>query len=858
MSLNNNSFETKSLKLSAIKSQLKIFLLQSYKKIITSKIVKSFDEWKVIFTVMLDCNINQMKSHFDEFIVLNVNHGFYKKCLTYILALQNHDIILNLLQYLSVNKSNLVGFVLEKIQEEKDALLNMKTKLSAMNINIDFLYDISIDDSFINTVYANVVNDLEFPETDHTVVENDKNPNIVYSTIIVDITNEENQELKRETKNEDNNEDTEDNEDERYHNRRKQFGTRKMQKKHKDLDADFKRFINFSSSSKQNHFDEFKNLKLQDKINIVNELKDMRKDQVNHVESQSLRILKSNMKLHEKKEVLKRIEQFGGERKGKFMEWFNTIISFPFGSFKKMKIEHLKTSSEIKLFLEDAKSKMDSAIYGHDDAKHKIICHLSKMIRNPVSAGNAICLVGTKGCGKTHLVESGISKILDLPFVTIPLAGLTDGTYFTGHHYTYEGSQPGKLVECIKQTGYLNNVFFLDEVDKISQTERGKEITNQLIKLIDLSQNNHIQDSYLGNFDIDLSKALWIFSCNDTSKIDPILLDRMTVVKTKSLNLDDKVIIARDYLFPRLLEEFKIKTNEVFIEDETLRFLIDSYTEEGGVRKLKEILYEIISEYNIKSLTQMLDEKDVDQVNNIVKINLSNVQNYIKKRKTIDKVKIRTEPSIGNICGLYFSDINVGGIFPIETKWIVSDKLFDIHFTGNLGKVIKESISVAKTVAWEYTSFIRQNELLSDWNKRKQGIHLNFEELSVSKDGPSATCAISLAIFSLLNNILIKNDIAITGEMNLSGQIMKIGGLSEKLFGAKKAGCKIVLFPESNLKDYEEIVSTNPLLIQQGIFEAYPIKTFTDTFQHVFVNFTSFESPKPKKTKKRKFDLIDE
>jgi ATP-dependent Lon protease len=514
-------------------------------------------------------------------------------------------------------------------------------------------------------------------------------------------------------------------------------------------------------------------------------------------------------------------------------------MSFPFSNFKKMNIENLHTPNDIKGFLDGAKSTMDQAIFGHEDAKHKILCHLSKMITNPDSVGNALCICGAKGTGKTQLVEEGISKILGLPFVTIPLAGLQDGSYLTGHHYTYEGSQPGKIVESIKKAGCLNPVIFLDELDKVSTTARGREITNQLIKLIDPSQNTHIQDTYFGNFDIDLSKALWIFSCNDKNNIDPILLDRLTVIQAKKFHVNEKLIIAKEYLIPRILKDIKVQ-RPIQINDDVILYLINNLTCEGGVRKLKELLYEIVSEFNMKSLVgdvkRSLKKKKTngssEKSETVFIITPENMNDFLRKKIPIEQVKIRDNDGIGNINGLYASS-DGGGILHIEARWMVSETTLSLNVTGNIGSVMKESTSVAKTVAWERTDIEIQSNLMKSWKDRKMGMHINCCELAIIKDGPSATCAVALCLYSLFNNIPIRRDIGITGEMNLSGDVTKIGGLVDKLFGAKRAGCKLVLYPYSNESDVKLIKEDFPTLIEDNVFEVVAIKTFDDALKYV-------------------------
>jgi ATP-dependent Lon protease len=250
--------------------------------------------------------------------------------------------------------------------------------------------------------------------------------------------------------------------------------------------------------------------------------------------------------------------------------------------------------------MESAKEKLDEAVYGLEDAKMQIMQLVGQWISNPNSMGKALAIHGPMGTGKTTLVKEGISKILNRPFSFVALGGATDSSFLEGHSYTYEGSIWGRIVDTLINCGSMNPVFYFDELDKVSQTPKGEEIIGILTHLTDTSQNTNYHDKYFSNIDFDLSKALFIFSYNDESKVNPILRDRMYRISTKGYKKEQKDIIAQQYLIPKIIKEVNFKKEDIIIPRETIDYICEHLVEEEkGVRNLKRALEIIYTKINL-------------------------------------------------------------------------------------------------------------------------------------------------------------------------------------------------------------------------------------------------------------------
>jgi ATP-dependent Lon protease len=282
--------------------------------------------------------------------------------------------------------------------------------------------------------------------------------------------------------------------------------------------------------------------------------------------------------------------------------------------------------------------------------------------------------------------------------------------------------------------------------------------------------------------------------------MDKILLDRIHRIKFDNLNLDEKLIICNKYLLPELYERVGQEGN-IFFSDEILEYIIEDYTCESGVRKLKEILFEIIGEVNLDILSNDLFDMEFP-----IKITIDNVKDkYLKNRTCLKETKIHNESIVGIINGLWANSMGRGGIIQIESSFIPTSGFLDLKLTGQQGDVMKESMEVAKSLAWKLTNKERQESLVKEFEKIKtKGIHIHCPEGATPKDGPSAGTAITTCLYSLLNDIKIKNNIAITGEINMQGCVTAIGGLDLKILGGIKAGVKTFLYPKENESDFKK------------------------------------------------------
>ena len=288
----------------------------------------------------------------------------------------------------------------------------------------------------------------------------------------------------------------------------------------------------------------------------------------------------------------------------KMDHWINGLIRIPFGKYNKLPIDHSNTTEEKRKFIQQTYQLLNNAIYGHKEAKTHIVQVIGKWIQNPDSGGNVLAIQGPMGNGKTTLVKEGISKVLNRPFAFIALGGASDSAFFDGHSYTYEGSHWGRIIQILQESKCMNPVIYFDELDKISDTPKGDEIVHMLTHLTDPSQNSLFQDNYYPGINIDLSKALFIFSYNDENNINKILKDRMYVIHTKGFKIEDKLKICRDFLIPEIFKTFVFETTDILFTDQIIQYIISNHTSnEEGVRNLKRCIESIVSKINIHILS---------------------------------------------------------------------------------------------------------------------------------------------------------------------------------------------------------------------------------------------------------------
>ena len=358
-----------------------------------------------------------------------------------------------------------------------------------------------------------------------------------------------------------------------------------------------------------------------------------------------LTLLESNIPQQYKAIALKRIQNLrymdtcSGEY-FKVKNWVDTFMTIPFGVHKTLPITMDVGVEQCHTFMEVAKDVLDSAVYGLNDAKMQIMQMVGQWISNPSALGSAIAIKGPPGTGKTTLVKEGISKILGRDFAFIALGGATDSSFLEGHSYTYEGSTWGKIVEILIRCKSMNPVIFFDELDKLSDTPKGEEITGILTHLTDTSQNSQFHDKYFSEIAFDLSKCLFIFSYNDESKVNPILLDRMYRIHTNGYGKKDKTHIAQKYLIPKIQSEVAFKPEQIIIPDETIEYIVEHHTnKEDGVRNLKrclEIIFTKLNLYRLMKPGSKLFDKDSSSIEVAFPFTVTSsvVDKMIKKAET--------------------------------------------------------------------------------------------------------------------------------------------------------------------------------------------------------------------------------
>lgn len=466
----------------------------------------------------------------------------------------------------------------------------------------------------------------------------------------------------------------------------------------------------------------------------------------------------------------------------------------------------------VNKFMNNVAETLDNSVYGHTKAKRQIERIIGQWLNGDIT-GYCFGFEGPPGVGKTSLAKKGISCCLNdenniaRPFAFIAMGGSTNSSTLDGHNYTYVGSTWGKIVDILMDTSIMNPIIFIDELDKVSKTENGKEIIGILMHLIDQTQNDTFQDKYFNGVKLNLSRVLFIFSYNDAEAIDRILLDRIHRIKFDHISLDDKIIIAKNFILPEIYQKMGL-INMIEIHDDIIENIVNNYTSEPGVRKLKELLFEIIGEINLNILKT---DPVLASFSIPVVITMSDIKdNYLKEHNEIRPFKIYEKPSVGIINGLWANSLGKGGVLPIEASFYPSNTFLELKLTGMQGDVMKESMNVAKSLAWKLFLTNNNQKAIDFQNNieksKNQGIHIHVPEGATPKDGPSAGTAITMVLYSLFSNFEIKNDIAITGEICLHGRITAIGGLELKILGGIRSGVKTFIYPRENVNDYTKIM----------------------------------------------------
>ncbi len=484
-----------------------------------------------------------------------------------------------------------------------------------------------------------------------------------------------------------------------------------------------------------------------------------------------------------------------------YLEW---VFEIPFGVYSKSTLDVKKVAQ-----------KLDEDHYSLEKPKERIVEYFSvrelaqlRGKKESESKGVILCFAGPPGVGKTSLANS-IAKALDRPLVRIALGGLEDVNELRGHRRTYVGAMPGRIVQGLIEAKTMDPVMVLDEIDKVGRTQRG-DPTAALLEILDPEQNTHYRDYYL-NFHIDLSRAIFIATANDLGYIPAPLRDRMEIIVVNSYTPEEKFEIARRYLIPQELKKHALRPDEFSISSRALRLLIDEYTREPGVRNLRRKIAALMR----KAARKILEDPSVDHV----RVNAKNLPKFAGK-KVFEFSVIEEAPQVGVVNGLAWTSVG-GDVLTVEAIRIKGKGLMQL--TGSLGDVMKESARIAHSVVKilidegkvkipskiiPRTAKEKEEGIVPDPSEvyKRYDLHLHVPEGATPKDGPSAGITMATAIASIYSERKVDNKLAMTGELTLTGKVLPIGGLKEKLIAAYKAGVTRALIPRKNYeRDLEDL-----------------------------------------------------
>lgn len=438
--------------------------------------------------------------------------------------------------------------------------------------------------------------------------------------------------------------------------------------------------------------------------------------------------------------------------------------------------------------VKEAEKILDNEHYGLEEVKERIVEYLAvKQYTNSLK-GPILCLVGPPGVGKTSIAKS-IANATNRKYTRMSLGGVRDEAEIRGHRKTYVGAIPGRLAYALKEAKVNNPLILLDEIDKLGSDNRGN-VADALLEVLDSEQNNTFRDHYL-ELDMDLSKVLFITTANSLDTIPLPLLDRMEIIEVSGYTYEEKYHIAKDYLIPKLLKDHKLTKDQFKISESAIKEIINSYTREAGVRSLERVLGKLIR----KSLTEMIknDKKSIS-------ISSNRIEKYLGNKIYSFDIKEK-EDRVGVVKGMAWTAAG-GDTLPVES--VTMKGTGKLVLTGQLGDVMQESAKIA-------FGFVRANAVkygIDEEFYKNTDIHIHFPEGSIKKDGPSAGVTIITSIISALTNKKVRSNVAMTGEVTLTGRVLAIGGLKEKSIAAYRAGIDTIIIPKENEKDTIKIPNT--------------------------------------------------
>lgn len=455
--------------------------------------------------------------------------------------------------------------------------------------------------------------------------------------------------------------------------------------------------------------------------------------------------------------------------------YIETVLELPWNVLTKETLD-IKLAHEV----------LEKDHYGLKDVKERILDYLAVKKLNPDMKGTILCLAGPPGVGKTSLAKS-IADSLGRNFVRVSLGGVRDEAEIRGHRKTYIGSMPGRIIKAIKNAGSSNPVVLLDEIDKMSSDFKG-DPSSAMLEVLDPEQNKSFEDHYL-DMPFDLSKVFFVATANDLRYIPGPLRDRMEIISLSSYTEFEKLHIANKYLVSQAQKENGLSKTKIDISDKAMLKLIDEYTREAGVRNLKR---------EISSLFRKLAREVIDTDTKKISVTVKNLEKYLGHPKFRPEKSKKNISKVGVVNGLAWT--SVGGM-TLEVQGVKIPGKGLLPLTGTLGNVMKESAMVAFT----YLKANLEKYSIDPTILEKKDIHLHFPEGATPKDGPSAGIAITTTILSILTDRKVKQSFAMTGEITITGEVLPVGGIKEKVIGAHRAGIKNIILPEENKVDCEEI-----------------------------------------------------
>lgn len=468
------------------------------------------------------------------------------------------------------------------------------------------------------------------------------------------------------------------------------------------------------------------------------------------------------------------------------------------------------TESQDKLDLKEAKKLLDHDHYGLTKIKERILEYLAVRVLAPDAKAPIICFVGPPGVGKTSLAQS-IANAMGRKFARISLGGIHDEAEIRGHRRTYIGAMPGRFIEAIAQAKTKNPLILLDEIDKVGADFRG-DPASALLEALDPEQNKAFHDNYI-DIPFDLSKVFFLATANTVSTIPPALLDRMELIELTGYTEEEKVKIAKQYLIPRQMKRNGLKAKDIRFTDLLIRRVIEGYTREAGVREL---------ERTIGSLCRKVGKKMVLQDDSLPALNAKTLEKYLGPVKFMPMAEEHPD-AVGRVNGLAWT---MAGGEVLDTEAVTIKGKGNLILTGQLGDVMKESAETAYTYI---RSRAKQLGLKDDFYETLD-THIHLPEGAVPKDGPSAGVTMATAMASAYTGRKVRGDTAMTGEITLTGEVLPIGGVKEKVLAANQFGIKQILLPEKNRRDLEEL----PASVRDKIHFVY-VKNVDDVLNHALV-----------------------